>query len=294
VTAALRFVDRFWRAPAPAERLAAIRLIIGGFAFIYVALRSVHLASYAGLDPERFSPVGICTILDRPLLPAVVVALVVGCVAFSLPFLLGWRYRVTAPIFAALLLWTTSYTNSWGKILHVENLLVLHVAALALVPAADAYSLDARAGRARRGDGDRYGWAIRLLALLCISGYVLAGVAKLKNSGFAYLGGETLRNYVAFDNVRKIELGSIPGPLGEWLLPHLGVFRVLAITSLVLELGAPLALLHRRLGHLWSAGAWAFHLGVLALMGIAFIYPLTAVAFAPFFAVERLVPKRWR
>jgi hypothetical protein len=94
--------------------------------------------------------------------------------------------------------------------------------------------------------------------------------------------------------VRELELGSPPGPLGEWLIPHLGVIRGLAITSLLLELAAPLAVVHRRFAHVWCAGAWAFHLGVLILMGIAFIYPLTGVAFAPFFAVERLAPRRLR
>jgi hypothetical protein len=287
-------VDRFWRAAMPAERLAAIRVLVGGYALVYLVGRAVHLASYAGLDPARFDPVGVCAILSRPLLPGVVVALVIATVVAAVPFFLGWRYAVTAPLFAALLLWVTTYSNSWGKILHVDNLFVLHAGVLALVPAADAVSLDARAGRAARGDGIRYGWPVRLLALVCISGYVLAGVAKLQNSGFAYFGGETLRNYVAFDNVRKIELGSLPGPLGPWLLPHVGVFRALAIGSLLLELLAPLALFHRRAGHLWAGAAWSFHIGVLALMGIAFLYPLSAVAFAPFFPVERLVPKRWR
>jgi hypothetical protein len=54
------------------------------------------------------------------------------------------------------------------------------------------------------------------------------------------------------------------------------------------ELGAPLALLDRRLRVLWAIAAWTFHLGVLALMGIGFPYPLTGVAFASLFRVERV------
>ena len=49
---ALGALDRFWRAPMPAERLATIRFLVGGYALIYLALRAPHLLSYAGRDPE--------------------------------------------------------------------------------------------------------------------------------------------------------------------------------------------------------------------------------------------------
>jgi hypothetical protein len=34
---------------------------------------------------------------------------------------------------------------------------------------------------------------------------------------------------------------------------------------------------------------WGFHVGVLALMAILFPYPVTFIAFAPFFRTERLI-----
>jgi len=61
------------------------------------------------------------------------------------------------------------------------------------------------------------------------------------------------------------------------------------IRSLVLELGAPLALVGRRVGKAWAIGMWGFHVGVLAIMAITFAYPLSGIAFAPFFWVEALV-----
>ena len=134
------------------------------------------------------------------------------------------------------------------------------------------------------------------MVALTLAGYLLAGVAKLQNSGLAFLEGETLRNYVAFDNVRKIELGSVHSPLGAWLLPHPELFAALAAVSFALELGAPLALVHRRVGAGWAVAVWGFHLGVLLLMAISFVYQLSGVAFAPFFRVEGLLgrrPLRW-
>lgn len=282
-------IDRFWRAAAPAERLAAFRLLVGGYALVYLVARAPHLLSYAGLDPERFRPVGVATLLPTPLLPHVVVAQVGIAIVLGATFVMGVRHRILAPAFAATLLWVLTYSNSWGKILHTDNLLVLHVGVLALAPAADAWSLDARAGRTAPGDGRRYGWALRLSATLTTLGYCLAGVAKLRGAGLAFLHGDTLRNYVAFDNVRKLELGSAAGPLGELLLPYTSVFAVLAAASLLLELFAPIAVVGGRIALLWCSVTWAFHVGVLLLMGIAFVYPLTGIAFAPFFRIERLV-----
>jgi hypothetical protein len=66
----------------------------------------------------------------------------------------------------------------------------------------------------------------------------------------------------------------------------------LAWLTLAFELGAPAALLGGRWAKAWCATAWAFHVGVLVLMAIFFPYPLLGLAYAPFFAVERLL-ERW-
>jgi len=284
-------LDRFWMPAAPATRVATLRLLVGLYGTTYLLVRLPHLLSYALDDVERFRPVGLVSLAPAPTLPVVYEILVWATVAASVPFLLGYRYRVLAPIYAGLLLWVLTYSNSWGKILHTDNLFVLYVLVLSVAPAADALSWDAR-GRALPADAPKYGWAPKLMATLCVLVYVLAGVAKLRNSGMDFVAGETLRNYVAFGNVRKIELGSHHSPLGVWLLPYTGLFGALARASLLLELGAPVALVHRRVGAVWAVAVWAFHLGVLALMAIGFVFQLTFVAFAPFFRTERLL--QWR
>ena len=282
-------IDRFWMDVVPPARLGMLRVIVGGYALVYLLIRTPHLLSYADYPLAMWHPVGVASFAPGPLVPVVAKALVFATVALAFPFVLGFRYRVLAPVFAGLLLWVLTYSNSWGKILHTDNLLVIHVAVLALAPAADAVSLDARTrGSAPAPDG-RYGWAIRLMCALCIATYLLAGIAKVVNSGLGFVEGDTLRNYVAFDNVRKIELGSIHSPLGAALVTWGAPFGALAALSLVLELGAPLALAHRRLGAIWVALVWGFHVGVLALMAIGFAYQLSGVAFAAFFRVERLL-----
>jgi hypothetical protein len=48
----------------------------------------------------------------------------------------------------------------------------------------------------------------------------------------------------------------------------------------IVELGAPLALLGRRLAYAWIALAWCFHAAVFAVMVVLFPYPLVGIAFA--------------
>jgi hypothetical protein len=102
-------------------------------------------------------------------------------------------------------------------------------------------------------------------------------------------GGEILLNQVGWDNLRKIELGSPHSQLGGALLAFPALFTPLSWGSLVLDLGAPLALLHRRLGRAWAVGAWGFHLGIAAMMWIVFPYPFVGVAYASFFDCEKVI-----
>lgn len=63
----------------------------------------------------------------------------------------------------------------------------------------------------------------------------------------------------------------------------------LAFGSLMIELGAPVALLSARLGWLWALGALGMHWGIYAVMGILFWYPMLGLGFAAFVVDERLV-----
>jgi uncharacterized membrane protein YphA (DoxX/SURF4 family) len=287
-------VLRWWFRPAPAERLAALRILVGGFAFFYVTTRLGLFLGYGHFPARDFVPLGVTRLLDRPLTAGAHTAIVVGTIVLALMFVLGLFYRVTAPLFAFALLWVLTYRNSWSMPFHTENLLALHAIVLALAPAADAWSLDAtRARRHRDTDAtapsESYGWPLRLMAALTCLTYVLAGIAKLRLGGMAWAEGEFLRDQVAVDNLRKVLLGSEPSPLAAPILEHPWLFEVMAIATLAVELGAPLALLGGRVALVWSLMAWGFHVGVLALMAIVFPYPLLGFAYAPFFEVDRLI-----
>lgn len=282
-----RRFDRFFYAVAPAERVARLRVLIGGYALVYLCSRFGALTNVVRFHAVEFMPVGPVALLAAPLERTWVFSLLLLAIAFGAAFTLGYRFRVTGPGFAALLLWVTAYRNSWGMKFHVENLMTLHVLLLAGARAADDLSLDAwRASRALEPNG-RYGWAPRAMSIVTVTTYALAGLAKLKLAGPAWLHGDFLRAELAHDNLRKIELGSIYSPLGAWLVTYSWPFGALAKLTILLELGAPIALLGGRVAFAWCAVAWGFHVGVAALMVIIFPYQLCALAFLPFFPLER-------
>jgi hypothetical protein len=277
----------WWFAPAPAERLAGLRILIGGFACGYLASRFPELVKSARLPPALFEPLGVVRVLGAPLPSAVAIAIAAATLALFAAFTLGFAYRVIAPLAAAALVWTLSYRTSWGQTFHTENVLVLHVIALACSPAADVWAI----GNTRKRGHAGYGWGIKLLVALTVATYVVAGIAKLRIAGTSWLDGEQLRNHVAIDNVRKALLGDPMSSLAIPMLDHPALFTAFSITTLAIELGAPVALFGARVAIAWAIGAWLFHVGVLLVMTILFPYALFGFAYLPLFPVER--PLKW-
>ena len=253
------------------ERLIICRIAIAAFAAIYTASRLPELWSIAHLPAAQLEPTGLARFVVPPfVVVAIAVVAIVACGVFAA----GRWPRITGPVAALAFTFVFSYRSAFGQIFHTENLVALHLCALAIA----AFYDDPKA-------------AVRLLALLTVATYVLAGIAKLRLAGTAWLDGEQLRNQIAVDNVRKALLGASTAPLAPSLLDHPAWFAPLSIATLVVELGAPIALLGGRMAVVWVTAAWLFHVGVLLMMWIVFPYPLAGLAFLPLLPVELVAPE---
>jgi hypothetical protein len=189
-------------------------------------------------------------------------------------------WPVTAPLFAIGFLWLTSFGASWGQILHTEHLVVLHLLVLAAAPSG-------------RGGSATTGWPLKVMSVVTAATYFVAGVAKFRfGGGLDWLDGDGLLRLVAHDNLRKRLLGDAWSPISPFAVGHPLFFQFGAWLTVVVELGAPLALVGRRWAYTWVALAWTFHLMVLTIMAVLFPYPLCGVAFASLLPVERLFA--WR
>lgn len=288
-------VDAWLGAPAPAMRLAVLRLVAMGFATGYLVLRLPAFLRLSDLSPDRFEPVGVMAWVREPLPGALWTTLVVVTIATGILATAGARFWATGPAFALLLLVTTTYRSSWGQLLWFEALMVLHVIIVGMAPSAAVLALDARRRRSPSpADDPTFGFPVRLAALVTVLTYVLAGVAKLRIGGADWVAGDTLRNHVAYSAARLDVLGEAPSPLARPFVAARWVGSPLAVAAVAIELSAPLALLGGRLRTAWVAGAWAMHAAIAGLMFVVFPYPLLLAAFAPLYPLERLVPRRGR
>ncbi|HEU0010449.1 MAG TPA: hypothetical protein VFT34_11590 [Verrucomicrobiae bacterium] len=292
----------FWFEPAPAARLAFLRILIGGFVLWYLIPQQDNFLQVAGSDTRLFAPVGV--VFHGPVGVELFRWLMRGTIVAVVFLTLGLWHRVTGPVCAGLALWLFCYRHSWMKLYHSDNVVVFHLIVLGLSRSADALSLDALIRRWRQPGvaaasltGSGYGWPMRLMCALIVSTYFLAAVAKLAGPlGLGWMSGENLRSQMAIDCIRKEVLGDEPNAVAYALYDRLPLFTVLAVGSLALEFFAPIALFNRRLGRLWSVNTFLMHWGIFFVMHITFHYQLTGLMFAPFFRVERLLelPRRLR
>jgi hypothetical protein len=298
----LERLDQFWFAEAPAARLAMLRILIGAYAVWLMRFRSRDILEATRLPASQWEPVGVLSFLTAPPPPQLVSTLLTLAMIVSVPFALGLAYRVTGPLFAGLMLAVLTFWASWGSVNHPDALVTAHVLVLGLTRAADALSLDALI-RAWRSGGRlsfaavpnassawQYGFAVKLICTVTATSYLLAGIAKISGpDGWGWATGESLVRQVAWDGLRKELLGDPPPPEAAFLYQHVWIFTLFAVGTLVAELGAPLALLHRRLGYIWVLAAFPMHWGIYFIMGITFRYYLWGLAYVSFFPLEAVL-----
>ena len=278
---------------APANRLGLVRIVIGGYTLWYLRQQRGKFARLAASPGELFAPVGAARVLNSPLPAPVAARLVDATVVSSVLFTLGFKHRLVGPVHAALLAWTLSYRNSWSMIFHSENTLVWHTLVLGAARAADGVSLDALwAGAPAPGLWRRYGWPLQVMQTASAVTYLLSGVAKVAGpAGWGWARGNQMRRQVAIDRIYKDLFGSSRGAtLSQALYPRPALFTAFAVATLILELGAPAALAHPKLARAWAGSAFGMHWGIRAIMGIRFRYQLSGASFAPWLALERILP----
>ncbi len=289
-------MKRVLDATAPPERLAGLRIAVGVFVVIYLIGRLPVFLALGARPAADFDGVGVLAPLASPPTGAAVTVIYIAALTTGIAATIGWRYRPSVIAFALALLVLTTLRSSWGQLLHFENLMVLQVLVLAASPAADAWSVDACRSNAPQPDGTttssiRYGWPIALAGLVTIVTYVITGIAKLRYGGVDWVSGETLQNHIAYSAARLDLLGGNPPVLAEFAVRQEWILGTFALGAVLIELSAPVVLIGRRSRNAWVIAAWVMHVGIFLTMAVGFPSPLFGVAFAPFFALERVVPR---
>ncbi len=253
--------------------LAVFRVLLAVYGALFGVVRLDYLLGFRHQPATSFQPIGLARLWDHFPSNGIWLTLCLSLTPLALVWLWG-RWPVVGLLYAGVLTLTLSFSNAFGMILHTENLLCLHVIIVAIG--------SQRVSRSAASTLFTPATTLYLCAWATALAYLISGTAKLRLGGFAFLSGDTLQTHIAVDNLRKILLGDSSSPLAEFALRQDALAGTAAVVVLALELAAPLALWWRRGALVWSALMWLFHLGVLALMAIAFVYPLVGMAFAPF------------
>ncbi|HMQ48714.1 MAG TPA: DCC1-like thiol-disulfide oxidoreductase family protein [Saprospiraceae bacterium] len=281
-----------WFTPIYASRLSLIRIASGAFMLWYLISRYDMMMKMVAGDADMYQPVGLAAFWTEPIPVTWFYWILNICILLNILFIVGWKHRFIAPVFAIAVLWLMCYRNSWSMIYHNYNILVLHILVIAFSSAADTLSID-RLIRHRQKQQSLFtwqtGWPIRLISVITVITYFLSGIAKVKGElAWEWFTGAAVRSQVAVDALRKDLLGAAATPMFEWLYERLEVFFIMGAGTMIVELGAPLALLHRKIGMIWAVLAILMHWGIYFIMGIEFPYHMSGFIFLSFFPVERL------
>jgi hypothetical protein len=178
----------------------------------------------------------------------------------------GWRFRFASWVAFLSGFLLLAFFYSATRVSHEMAAVCLAFGVMACSRAADVWSLDAWRGKILAGDGDAYGWPVRVVRMLISLVFFGAGYSKLNASGLAWI----------FSDHLQLLLGGRGIPAGVWMSGHLGLCQMVAAATVVLELLHPLSLCFRRAAWIFVPGGICMLLGFYFLMGVEF-FPLLAL-----------------
>lgn len=174
--------------------------------------------------------------------------------------------RAAFPIAYLTYFYLSGIKTSGGKILHNDVLLL--IVAFPLLFASENRRVRGTDGTTRP-DGRRHnvGWTLQLAVLLLALSYFFAGLAKMIHSGPEWMFSDNVR-YVMY---WAFHTEGTPAGI-EWMAAIPGnsdvLARLISITTIVFELGAPAILFWRRLRPWYALLAVTLHVGTLLTIGL--------------------------
>ena len=260
--------ERYWFTPASLTAFGVSRIALVGIT-LYLN-RGNRLLRVALVPAALWQPVPLLAALGvgQPDLATVkrFAWLLLGA---SVAAGLGVFTRTALLLLFGLMALQEGMLNSFGKVSHATIPLVYALLFFALGPSGRAFSLGAiwrrarAAGRAPSPPADRMSgdarWPLDLVFFELAAFYLLAGLTKVRTSGFQWADGWSLQYFLLFKGT----------PGGMWLAQHFWLCVVFSWTVLAFELGA-MAGMVRRLRPFVLAGIACFHVATTYFMNVSF------------------------
>ena len=257
---------------------------LGLFRICFFALILLYLFNHGSLASSAWSDVDLVFWMPIPLFE------VFHLPVFSTPILeiLNWilyasiflsciglftRYSTIAALLTSLYLMGLPF-NFFGKTDHGETLMVIIIGVLAFSHCGDAWSLDRLLRNVRGKDFDctereingEYTWPIQIGRVTYTLVFFAAGYSKLKASGLEWIFSDTISN----NFILHFYVGPMPVDWGLYIAQIGWLCQLIAAGTIIIETGAPLALLHRYLALFFITNILLMQIGIGFLMGMFF------------------------
>ena len=238
-------------------------------ALFYLAMRNLKsplagIGFYEMTDPRLFQVSGLLELLRIQYIdPAILQVIIIVTTIAWLLAAVGLLTRVSMIVTALGALFLQGVFLATNALNHYWFLPVYAMIALCFTDTRDRWSLDYYLWGARPNTRQssllETGFARQLVLVLAVGFYFAAGVSKLATTGLGWADGHLIQYFA--ETRRNVY------PLAAPLADNLWLCQLLAIGSLVLEAGAPIALVSRRLRFAFVCGWIMMHLGIRYVMG---------------------------
>ncbi len=248
-------LDRWLFEPEAAGRVRMTRLLLA--ALIGVRLATGVDRGMADQPAALFRPVWFLAWMDHVPSAGVLLAIqLVGVLAAALA-VLGWRERGTFLVAWSSLLVLAALRASRGKVQHNDIPLLLVAGVLAAAPVG-LRLLDQRRAAA-------WGWPVRTSVLVVTGAYFLTGFQKVVSSGPAWVLSDNLRNVMYAARLN----GHAPTDVVSlFIADRPALAHVVALGTLVIELGAVIALVRPRWRPGYVVAVAVLHAGIYLTHGL--------------------------
>jgi predicted DCC family thiol-disulfide oxidoreductase YuxK len=292
--------NHFWFEPSEPTNIGLARITFFGLLVVIYFGRDSSL--WATIPDVFWMPIAVFRVLSVPVVSSDalgwldriwMVSLALSCV--------GFMTRGSTTVSFALGTYLLGLPHNFGKTHHSDTLIVLILGIMAVSRCGDAWSVD-RLLRLARGKGNfggegpprrdaEYTWPIRLVWALMAATFFSAGLSKLRYSGLQWILSENMRFLLIRHQYTHVPLVDWGPKLAQY---HL-LTQLLAVGSVALELGAPLAVFSRRLRLLIVPGLMLMQAGIWTVLGVSFLpYFATYVFWVPWDSMTKWLAVRLR
>lgn len=276
--------NHFWFAPGDPVQLGIIRTLFYVF-LLFVATKST-IGAWARLYhrlPAFWRPVTFFQLMPPPpQTPSFVRLMDVGAIVWKLSIV--WAATGLAFPFGGIAatlttLWMLGYENQFGKTNHARTLLPIVSLILTCAPP-DA--LCYRPVFSFTDPAYGYFWPIQIARVQVAIVWFFAGISKLRHSGLRWAVSNNLSSLLKLHVMDYYFVSPKAPPLARFLAGQDWLCRLLAVGTLVLELGFPLGLFFPVLGMVLAGLCMGLLIGFALAQGPLFL-PLFSMLFLLWF-----------